>query len=183
MKTFYKKAKVFNGGIYEKNRKKYIYINQLIRKKNNGIKENHIIKIDFDERKNKRFQNPDVLDEYIRGLITDDEMYYLLLDEIQKVDDFESVLNGFLHIENLDIYVTRSNSKFLSSDIVTECRGRGDEIRVFPLSFSEFYEAQEKNLDAAWEEYITYGACQEYYLLKMKLKNPNILNNYSSKHT
>lgn len=140
---------------------------------NNGVKENHITKIDFDERKNKRFQNPDVLDEYIRGLITDDEMYYLLLDEIQKVDDFESVLNGFLHIENLNIYVTGSDSKFLSSDIVTEFRGRGDEIRVFPLSFSEFYEAQEKSLDAAWEEYITYGGMPRILSFENEIEKAN----------
>lgn len=101
--------------------------------------------------------DPDVLDEYVRNLIIDDEMYYLLLDEVQKVDDFESVLNGFLHIENLDVYVTGSNSKFLSSDIISEFRGRGDEIRVFPLSFKEFCSAYDGNIDDAWNEYITYG--------------------------
>lgn len=90
-----------------------------------GIKENHIIKIDLDERKNRKLLNLDVLDEYVRNLIVDKDIYYLLLDEIQKVEDFESVLNGFLHIDNLDIYVTGSNSKFLSSDIITEFRGRG----------------------------------------------------------
>ena len=90
-----------------------------------GIKENHIIKIDLDERKNRKLLNPDVLDEYVRNLIVDKDIYYLLLDEVQKVEDFESVLNGFLHIDNLDIYVTGSNSKFLSSDIITEFRGRG----------------------------------------------------------
>ena len=95
-----------------------------------GIKENHIIKIDLDERKNRKLLNPDALDEYVRNLIVDKDIYYLLLDEVQKVEDFESVLNGFLHINNLDIYVTGSNSKFLSSDIVTEFRGRGDEISV-----------------------------------------------------
>lgn len=122
-----------------------------------GVSESHIIKIDFDERRNKAFLDPDVLDEYIRGLIVDGETYYLLFDEIQKVDDFESVLNGFLHIGNVDIFVTGSNSKFLSSDIVTEFRGRGDEIRVFPLSFSEFLSVFEGSKEEAWEEYITYG--------------------------
>ena len=122
-----------------------------------GVSENHIIKIDLDERRNKKYQDPDVLDEYIRSLIVDDETYYLLLDEVQKVDDFESVLNGFLHIHNLDIYVTGSNSKFLSSDIITEFRGRGDEIRVFPLSFSEYYSVFKGEKDEAWDEYITYG--------------------------
>ena len=162
-----------------------IYLNQLVNKQNNGlvkiitgirrcgksflldpifkeylisegVSENHIIKIDLDERRNNKYQDPDVLDEYIRSLIVDEETY-LLLDEVQKVDDFESVLNGFLHIHNLDIYVTGSNSKFLSSDIITEFRGRGDEIRVFPLSFSEYYSVFKGEKDEAWDEYITYG--------------------------
>lgn len=123
----------------------------------NGVKANHIIKIDLDERKNNRFLNPDILDEYIRSIILDKEMYYIILDEIQKVEDFESVLNGFLHIENVDIYVTGSNSKFLSSDIRTEFRGRGDEIRVLPLTYAEFVSAYEGEKDDAWDEYMTYG--------------------------
>lgn len=122
-----------------------------------GVEEDHIIKIDFDERKNAKFLDPDFLDNYIRSLIKENKTNYLLFDEIQKVNDFESVLNGFLHINNLDIYVTGSNSKFLSSDIITEFRGRGDEIRVFPFSFSEFYQASGKNEQIAWDEYITYG--------------------------
>ncbi len=124
---------------------------------NDGVKEDHIIKLDLDERKNKKYLDPDILDEYVRNLIIDDDIYYLLLDEVQKVEDFESVLNGFLHINNLDIYVTGSNSKFLSSDIITEFRGRGDEIRIFPLSFKEFSSVFNGNSDDAWEEYITYG--------------------------
>ena len=86
----------------------------------NGVKEDHIIKLDLDERRNSKYLDPDVLDEYIRNSIKDKEMYYVLLDEIQKVEDFEAVLNGFLHIENLDVYVIGSNSKFLSSDIITD---------------------------------------------------------------
>ena len=121
------------------------------------VQEDHIIKLDLDERRNEKYRNPAVLDEYVRNLIQDDRMYYLLLDEVQKVDDFESVLNGFLHIRNLDVYVTGSNSKFLSSDIVTEFRGRGDEIRVFPLSFSEFTSAFNGTTDEAWQQYVTYG--------------------------
>ena len=121
------------------------------------VQEDHIIKLDLDERRNEKYRNPDALDEYVRNLIQDDRMYYLLLDEVQKVDDFESVLNGFLHIRNLDVYVTGSNSKFLSSDIVTEFRGRGDEIRVFPLSFSEFTSAFNGTTDEAWQQYVTYG--------------------------
>ena len=131
-----------------------IYKNYLLE---SGVKEDHIIKIDLDERKNNKYLNPDTLDEYIRSIIVDKDMYYIILDEIQKVEDFESVLNGFLHIENVDIYVTGSNSKFLSSDIKTEFRGRGDEVRVLPLTFAEFITAYEGNKDDAWKEYITYG--------------------------
>lgn len=131
-----------------------IYKDYLLR---NGVKEDHIIKIDLDERKNNKYLDPDVLDEYIRSLIKDNDMYYIILDEIQKVEDFESVLNGFLHIDNLDIYVTGSNSKFLSSDIKTEFRGRGDEIRVLPLAFSEFVSAYDGSVDEAWDEYKIYG--------------------------
>lgn len=122
-----------------------------------GINEEHIIKLDLDERKNKKYLDPDVLDNYIREKIVDDKMYYVLLDEVQKVSDFESVLNGFLHINNLDVYVTGSNSKFLSSDIISEFRGRGDEIKVYPLSFKEFVDAYDGNKYDAWNEYIVYG--------------------------
>lgn len=122
-----------------------------------GVKEDHIIKLDLDERRNSRFLDPDVLDEYVRSLVVDQEPYYLLLDEVQKVPDFESVLNGFLHLPNLDITVTGSNSRFLSSDIVTEFRGRGDEIRVRPLSFQEFLSAFKGSKEEAWEQYVTYG--------------------------
>lgn len=124
---------------------------------NNGIKEDHVIKLDLDERRNQKYLNPDALDEFIRKSIVDNDKYYILLDEVQKVEDFESVLNGFLHIENLDVYVTGSNSKFLSSDIITEFRGRGDEIRVFPLSFKEFSNVFLGSIDDAWNMYITYG--------------------------
>lgn len=131
-----------------------MYKNYLL---NNGVRADHIIRLDLDERRNNKYLNPDILDEYIRSLIKDEKMYYVILDEIQKVDDFESLLNGFLHISNLDVYVTGSNSKFLSSDIITEFRGRGDEIRILPLSFSEFYSAYNGNKEEAWNEYITYG--------------------------
>ena len=163
-----------------------IYLNQLINKQNNGlvkiitgirrcgksflldpifkeylisegVSENHIIKIDLDERRNNKYQDPDVLDEYIRSLIVDDKKYYLILDEIQQVKDFESVLIGFMHISNVEIYVTGSNSKMLSSDIVTEFRDRGDEVRVYPLSFSEFISAYSGDKRKAWREYYTYG--------------------------
>ena len=124
---------------------------------NKGVSKDHIIKIDLEIRKNQKFLDPDVLDEYVRSQIIDDDIYYVILDEVQKVNDFESVLNGFLKIPNLDVYVTGSNSKFLSSDIVTEFRGRGEEIRVYPLSFYEFCEYNKKDKGIAWKEYITYG--------------------------
>ena len=132
-----------------------------------GIKENHIIKLDLDDIKNKKYLDPNELDKYVDEHTVDNEMHYVLIDEIQKVNDFEAVLNGFLHRRNLDVYVTGSNSKFLSSDIITEFRGRGDEIRIFPLSFSEFYNAYEGDKRNVWNEYITYGGM------------PQILNNIS----
>lgn len=96
----------------------------------NGCAKDHIIHIDLDTRDDVKYRNPDTCNEYVKSCIKDDKMYYLLLDEVQMMEDFVSVLNGFLHIRNLDVYVTGSNSKFLSSDVVTEFRGRGDEIRV-----------------------------------------------------
>ena len=123
----------------------------------NGTDEDHIIQLSLDENKNKKYLNPDILDEHIRSLIKDKNKYYILLDEIQEVKDFESVLIGFMHISNVEIYVTGSNSKFLSSDIVTEFRGRGDEIRVYPLSFAEFYSVYDGTEEKALNEYYTYG--------------------------
>ncbi len=131
-----------------------IFKNYLI---NNGVQENHIIKIDLDEIKNEKYLDPIELNNYIESCIKDDSIYYVLIDEIQKVKNFEAVLNGLLHKRNLDIYVTGSNSKFLSSDIITEFRGRGDEIRIFPLSFYEFCSAFDGDKYDAWNEYITYG--------------------------
>ena len=113
--------------------------------------------MELDKRQNKKYLDPDALDEYIRSLIKDDDMYYILLDEIQLVDDFESVLNGFLYEKNLDIYVTGSNSKFLSTDVKTEFRGRGDEIRVYPLSFAEYYSYVQGDKRDAFRDYIMYG--------------------------
>ena len=123
----------------------------------NGTDEDHIIQLSLDENKNKKYLNPDILDEHIRSLIKDKNKYYILLDEIQEVKDFESVLIGFMHMTNVEIYVTGSNSKFLSSDIVTEFRGRGDEIRVYPLSFAEFYSVYDGTEEKALNEYYTYG--------------------------
>lgn len=123
-----------------------------------GVPEDHIIHINLEERKNKYLLDPDALYSYVKAFITDNKQHYLLLDEIQLVPDFESVLSGFLHIKNLDTYVTGSNSRFLSSDIITEFRGRSDEIRMYPLSFTEFYSAyNDGDKYAAWTEYMKYG--------------------------
>lgn len=122
-----------------------------------GIKEDHIISVALDDFGNRKLQNPDELYNYVKSQIVDNEDYYVLLDEIQFVPEFESVINGFMHIANADIYVTGSNSKFLSSDIITEFRGRGDEIRVYPLNFSEFYSVYGGDFDRAWSMYCNYG--------------------------
>ena len=143
----------------------------------NGVDEEHIIKLELDSIENKEYRNPNKLYEYVMQKITDDRMYYILLDEIQKVEDFESVLNSFLRKKNLDVYVTGSNSKFLSSDIVTELRGRGDEIRVFPLSFSEFFEAYEGDKRDAFNEYITYGGMPYILSRKTEEAKSTYLNN------
>ncbi len=122
-----------------------------------GIDESHIIAIELDQRKNKTYRNPDAILDYIESLIMDKEKHYVLLDEVQMLEDFEEVLNSLLHIDNVDVYVTGSNSKFLSKDIITEFRGRGDEIHVYPLCFKEFMEAYEGDMYHGWAEYVTYG--------------------------
>ena len=123
----------------------------------NGVDENHIIKLEFDSIENEEYTNPKKLYEYVMQKVVDKDTYYVILDEIQKVSDFESVLNSFLRKPNLDVYVTGSNSKFLSSDIITEFRGRGDEIRIYPLSFSEFMSVYSGNEISGLNEYINYG--------------------------
>lgn len=122
-----------------------------------GVKKDHIIMVGLDDDDNEALLDVHNLNTYIKSQIKDDDLHYVLLDEIQLVEGFESLLNGLLRKENLDVYVTGSNSKFLSSDIITEFRGRGDEIRVYPLSFSEFYSAYEGSKEDAWQEYYTYG--------------------------
>ena len=131
-----------------------IFYNYLIE---SGVKEDHIIKLALDREDNVIYHDPKLLNEYILSNIKDKDMYYVLLDEIQLVEGFEFVLNGLLYERNVDVYVTGSNSKFLSSDIITEFRGRGDEIRIFPLSFGEFYNAYEGDKHESWNEYVTYG--------------------------
>ena len=141
----------------------------------NGTDEGHIIQLSLDENKNKKYLDPDVLDEYVRSLIKDENKYYILLDEIQEVKGFESVLIGFMNIDNVEIYVTGSNSKFLSSDIVTEFRGRGDEIRVYPLSFAEFYSVYGGSEEKALSEYYTYGGLPLTVLAKTDNSKINYL--------
>lgn len=122
-----------------------------------NVPENHIIAIALDGIENEELRDPHKLYENIKNLLVDEEQYYILLDEIQYVDRFHEVMNSLLRIENVDVYVTGSNSKFLSSDILTEFRGRGDEIRVYPLSFSEYISAFDGTEEDAWIEYMTYG--------------------------
>lgn len=122
-----------------------------------GVKDDHIIALALDDYENKQYQDADSLYKYIRSKVVDSAPYYILLDEIQLVKGFEAVLNGFLHINGVDVYVTGSNSRFLSSDIVTEFRGRGDEIRVLPFSFAEVSGIFEGDPRRVWPAYCRYG--------------------------
>ena len=123
----------------------------------NGVEENHIISVALDDFKYRKLLDAEALYDYVINHILDDQRHYILLDEIQLVSGFESVLNGFLHIPQADVYVTGSNSKFLSSDIITEFRGRGDEIRVQPFCFAEYYSAVGGDVQQAWSQYCHYG--------------------------
>lgn len=131
-----------------------IFKNYLI---TSGIDKEHIIELNFDSFENEKYHDSEMAFNYLKSKITDDGMYYMLLDEIQLLDKFESILNSFLRLSNVDIYVTGSNAKFLSKDVITEFRGRGDQIHIFPLSFSEFYNARGIDKRDAFEEYIVYG--------------------------
>lgn len=122
-----------------------------------GVDEQHIIKVDMEDRRNAALRNPDALLNYIDSRMTDSQQYYILLDEVQLVAEFEDVLNSYLKITNADVYVTGGNAKFLSKDVITEFRGRGDEIRITPLSFQEFMSAKEGNREDLLNEYLTYG--------------------------
>ena len=122
-----------------------------------GVKLDHIIELSLDDISNKKYRNPENLYNYVKSLIIDDDMYYVLLDEVQMVTGFEDVLNGFLHIKNVDTYVTGSNAKFLSKDIITEFRGRGDQIHIYPLSFNEFYSYVQGDKSIALRNYMYYG--------------------------
>lgn len=122
-----------------------------------GVDNDHIIEMAFDDFGNRKYRNPDKFYQYIKSLIKDENMYYILLDEVQMMNKFEDVLNGLLHIPNADVYVTGSNAKFLSKDIITEFRGRGYQIHISPLSFSEFMSVYQGNKEEGWIEYLQYG--------------------------
>ena len=179
-----KLAKIFIGGIVRYIKRDF-YLNQIINRMNNGlvkiitgirrcgksyllfnlfkqylidsgVDENHIICIELDRRTFNKLTDPDELCKYVSDAILDNNQYYLFIDEVQMCNDFESVLNEFMHIKNLDVYVTGSNSKLISKDIITEFRGRGDEIHLNPLSFREFY-SEYNDFDLAWNDYYTFG--------------------------
>lgn len=130
-----------------------------------GVKEDHIIEAALDDRANADLRNPDNILDFIHEKIKDQEQYYVLLDEVQMIDDFAGVLNSLLHKRNVDVYVTGSNSRFLSKDVVTEFRGRGQDIHMYPLSFSEYYSAVGGDLTVSWRDYVTYGGLPQTLLL------------------
>ena len=132
----------------------HIFKNYLLEQ---GIPESHIISIALDQRKHRQYRDPDTLLDYIESCIQDENMYYILLDEVQLLKDFEEVLNSLLHIDHVDVYVTGSNSRFLSKDVITEFRGRGDEVHVFPLTFKEFMQVYNGDVYHGWADYLLYG--------------------------
>lgn len=166
--------------------KRNIYLNKLISKKHNGlikvvtgirrcgksyllfnlfkkhllaegVDTRHIIEIAFDSFENKKFHDPEVLYPYMKEQMQDEDMYYVLLDEVQLLDEFEAVLNSLIRMKNVDIYVTGSNAHFLSKDVITEFRGRGDEVHMYPLSFAEFMSVYPGTKENGWREYVVYG--------------------------
>ena len=122
-----------------------------------GVREDHILVIDMENRKNREFKNPDYLLDWVEKMMIDDETYYIIIDEVQDVEDFVEILSSLSVTEGADVYVTGSNSRFLSSDVVTEFRGRGDEIHVWPLSFKEFMTVYDGSKEDGWAEYRLYG--------------------------
>lgn len=141
----------------------------------NGVANDHIVEMAFDDYAFKEFRNPDKFYAYVKGRIIDDQPYYILLDEVQMLDEFEGVLNGLLHIPNADVYVTGSNAKFLSKDIITEFRGRGYQIHVSPLSFAEFMSVYEGDREDGWNEYLLYGGLPPVVLLKTEEEKVKLL--------
>lgn len=152
----------------------HIFKNYLLEQ---GVPVSHIIMIELDQRKNKKYRDPDTILDYIESLIEDDEQYYIMLDEVQMLQEFEEVLNSLLHIRNADIYATGSNSKFLSKDVITEFRGRGDEIHIYPLTFKEFMEAYDGDMYRGWAEYVVYGGLPLTVTMKTEEQKINYLTN------
>lgn len=142
-----------------------------------GVTEDHIIEIALDGIENEELRDPKKCFQYIKDSMKDGQKYYVLLDEVQFMPRFEEVLNSLLRIGNVDVYVTGSNSRFLSSDIVTEFRGRGDEIRIYPLSFSEFFDAFGGDYDDAWNEYVVYGGLPQVALFSDERQKAEYLKN------
>ena len=122
-----------------------------------GIEKSHIIEIAFDAYENKQYRDPDVLYPYLKEQIKDDGMDYVLLDEVQLLGEFEAILNSLTRMKNVDVYVTGSNARFLSKDVITEFRGRGDEVHMYPLSFAEFMSVYPGTKQDGWNEYMLYG--------------------------
>ena len=142
-----------------------------------GVDADHIIEIALDGIESEELRDPKRCFKYIKDAMKDDGNYYLLLDEVQFMPRFEEVLNSLLRMSNIDMYVTGSNSKFLSSDIVTEFRGRGDEIRIYPLSFAEFYSAYDGDYDDAWDDYMIYGGLPQVAGFQSKQQKVEYLKN------
>lgn len=145
--------------------------------KQQGVKSSHIIHIDLEDRRNKKLRDPDNLMNYIDIKMKDDDMYYIMVDEIQHVAEFEDVLNSYLKVLNADVYVTGSNARFLSKDVVTTFRGRGDEVRVYPLSFSEFMSVYDGTKELALDEYMTYGGMPQILEHSSEVKKSEYLKN------
>ena len=143
----------------------------------NGVDENHIIEMAFDLFDNIEYRDPKVFYPWAKEQLKDDEKYYFLLDEVQLLDEFVSVLNGLADKKNCDVFVTGSNAKFLSRDIATEFGGRGDEVHMYPLSFSEFMTAYDGNRYDGWNEYITYGGIPLVVLAESEEQKMALLDN------
>lgn len=141
-----------------------------------GVMPDHIIEMAFDDYAFKEFRNPDKFYKYVKEKIADDQPYYILLDEVQMLGEFEDVLNGLLHIPNADVYVTGSNARFLSKDIITEFRGRGYQIHVSPLSFAEFMTVYDGDKQDGWNEYLLYGGLPPVVLQKTEEEKVRLLN-------
>ena len=146
-----------------------------------GVPKSHIVKIPLDDLEYAELRDKMALYKFIKSKIKDKKQYYCLLDEIQLVEGFEKVLNSLLHIENVDVYVTGSNSRFLVKDVITEFRGRGDEIRMYPLSFREFFEGRKDDFSSAWTDYYTYGGLPLVATMKTHKEKSDYLDNLFSK--